>query len=355
MSFDIPTTQKAWRVIRQGKPAKALSFQSDVQVPKQLGPGEVLVKVQAAALNPVGYKLMASVPNFIARRPLTPEYDLSGVVVDANGTNFSNGDEVFGMISVAHQFKTQQGTLCQYTRLPATGLVLRPQNVTPIQACGIPLAGETALQALVNVGKLEAGQTVFINGGSSSVGIFAIHIAKALGARVIASASGKNEAFVKDHGADEFIDYTTTPLHQYLTENPPSPKFHLIFDAAGLVDPSLYKHSEAYLAPGGTYISTGPTPSFTWGGPRGLSNLLSTFREVMTPTWLWGTRRSWKLVSLVHSQEDLKRLREMLAEGKLKPAVDSVYGFEDALSAYERLQTSRARGKVVVKVEEGVN
>lgn len=194
-------------------------------------------------------------PNFIAKRPLPAEYDLAGVIEDPNGSSFNKGDEVFGIIPVrkspwhhppqakliinvlshlALSWKTREGALQQYAKVPAKNLVIRPNNITPTEASGIALAGETAWQSLFNVGKLEAGQTVFINGGSSSVGAFAIQIAKANGAKVVASASGKNEEYVRRLGADEFVDYTKEPLHEYLEKNPPSTKYHLFLDAGML-------------------------------------------------------------------------------------------------------------------------
>ncbi len=116
--------------------------------------------------------------------------------------------------------------------MPAANLVYKPGSVKFTEAAGFSLAGETAWQAIFDCGHFEAGQTVFINGGSSAVGAYAIQIAKAKGAaRVVASASGKNEDFVRSLGADEFVDYTKRPLHEHFLENPPSPKFHLIFDA----------------------------------------------------------------------------------------------------------------------------
>lgn len=101
------------------------------------------------------------------------------------------------------QKATGMGTLCQYTRLPAENLVLRPPNISVVEAAGITLAGQTAYQALFDLGKLEPSQSVFINGGSTAVGAFAIQIAKAHGCKVVASASGKNEEFVRSLGADE--------------------------------------------------------------------------------------------------------------------------------------------------------
>jgi len=101
---------------------------------------------------------------------------------------------------------TSQGALAQYVRVPADYLAIRPPpNVTPIQAAGVTLAAQTAYGALLDCGKLETGQTVLINGGSSAVGAFAIQIAKAKGAKAVATASGKNEAFVRGLGADEVL------------------------------------------------------------------------------------------------------------------------------------------------------
>lgn len=107
--------------------------------------------------------------------------------------------------------KTREGALSEYTVVPADYITTRPPNLTPTQAAGISLAGMTGYQALFQVAKLEAGQTVFINGGSTSVGAFAIIFAKARGIKVVASASGKNEAFVRKMGADEvryYLDFS---------------------------------------------------------------------------------------------------------------------------------------------------
>lgn len=99
--------------------------------------------------------------------------------------------------------KTGQGSLAEYARVTGDHLVKRPANVSPTEAAGITLAGMTAYMALVDIGKIEPGQTVFVNGGSSSVGGFAIQIAKAKGCKVVAACSGKNIDFVKGLGADE--------------------------------------------------------------------------------------------------------------------------------------------------------
>ncbi|KAK0470504.1 hypothetical protein IW261DRAFT_1516310 [Armillaria novae-zelandiae] len=343
----VPQTQKAWIINRRGEPKDVLSLRTDWPVPSKLAKGEVLVKVQAAALNPVGYKLMCLLPNFIARRPAPAEYDLAGIIEDPNDSQFKKGDSVFGLIHTLTSLKTRQGALQQYARMPAAYLVRRPENITFVEAAGVTLAAETAWQALFLCAKFEAGQTVFINGGSSSVGAFAIQIAKAKGAaRVVASASGQNQEFVKSLGADEVIDYTKQPLHEYLAQNPPSPKFHVIFDAVALKDPSLFTNSPAYLAPGGTFVSTGAVQGF-----RPFNLFLKTVWAMSWPSWLGGIPRSYKSVMLAHDVSVLEAIRQLLEEAQIKPVVDSVYEFKDVLSAYERILTSRAKGKVVVTVD----
>jgi NADPH:quinone reductase-like Zn-dependent oxidoreductase len=255
---------------------------------------------------------MKLLPNLLARRPQIAEHDFAGVIVDSNGTHFKNGDEVFGWISTGRlsptevdtlvldypssvlSFKTGQGALGQFICVPADHIVSRPPNITPIQAAGVSLAGLTAYQALFHVAKLEADQTVFINGGSTAVGAFAIQLAKTAGARVTASASGKNEDFVRGLGADNFIDYTKVDLPKYLAEHPPGPKFNAVFDAVGSADPTLYTLSEAYLAPSGVFVTTNPFPQ-----NASISQIwmfLKTIAAAVTPRWLGGTKRQYRCV-----------------------------------------------------------
>lgn len=146
---------------------------------------------------------MKWLPNSFIKR--ISESDLAGEVVDPNGSEFQIGDQVFGFIDVGHAFKTRQGSMTSYAFVPANNLVHRPSNISPVEAAGLTLAGLTAYQGIFDFSQLEPGQTIFINGGSTAVGAFAIQFAKVKGCRVVASASGKNEKFVRDLGADEVI------------------------------------------------------------------------------------------------------------------------------------------------------
>lgn len=303
---------------------------------------------------------MTIAPNFVWERPYIPEVDVSGVVVDANESQFSNGDQVVGLISTAVQRSTHQGALSQYVFLPASQLVLKPSNQSFSSAAGIPTVGQTALQALRPAGfdvlRYRRGhnegttpKTIFVNGGSTSVGIYTIQIAKSMGLRVVASASGRNEAFVRGLGADEFIDYTTEPPHVYLTRNSPTPLFSLVLDAAALIDPSLYRHSEGFIDKSGMFISVGPWP-FGRGWKAGLLGTMKYLWAVLQPGWAGGVKRSWKMITVTRRQADLQKLCEMVEAGTVRPVTDSTYDFNDVLDAYNQLMGGHVVGKVVVNV-----
>ncbi|GLB43392.1 putative zinc-binding dehydrogenase [Lyophyllum shimeji] len=316
-----------------------------------------------------GYKIMGFFPDWLRGHPVPSGMDLSGIIADSNGTEYANGDPIFGFMTRDLCKRTRQGALCQYVRLPTSHIVRRPPRVPPLQAAGLCMVSLTAYAALVELAHLEAGQersvSVFVYGGSSGVGIAAIQIAKALGARVTASASGPNEALVRGVGADEFIDYTARPVDTSLLSlysPPPSspspsskPKFDIIFDTIGLADPALYTHSAAYLAPdgvamelreddcGGVYAELGGrhTKAVDASHPP-----LCVGIEADRVVW-WLVR----VVSDIYSKAKLDAIQALVAQGSLNAPLDSVFEFRDVVRAYGRQMTKRARGKVVVKVE----
>lgn len=136
------------------------------------------------------------------------ENDFAGEIVDPNGCDrFKVGDQVFGTISSRVSLSTRHGALAQYIFGLAETVVHRPESIPANEASGITIVAVTAHRALFDVGKLQSGQKVFINGGSTSVGIYAIQFAKAIGCEVHASASGKNEDFLKSLGVDKVLEY----------------------------------------------------------------------------------------------------------------------------------------------------
>nr|GAT55233.1 predicted protein [Mycena chlorophos] len=271
------------------------------------------------------------------------EQDFAGIITDANGSSdFQTGDRVFGT--------ARNSALAEYAVIKATQIGKIPPNISAVDAAGLATVVFTSVNALRYL-RLEKGQTVFINGGSSGVGWSAIQLAKAKGCRVVATASGKNKQFLLDLGVDEFIDYTEAPLAERLQSHPPSPPFDAIFDAVGLTDPALYLNSPAYLVPGGGYMTAGTIP-------HGRAEWLGMLRQVagaLLPSWLGGVPRRYWGASYKINKEDMDEVYGLLANGSLKSIVDSVYEFdrEGVMRAYERQMSKRAVGKVVVKVCEG--
>jgi NADPH:quinone reductase-like Zn-dependent oxidoreductase len=252
------------------------------------------------------------------------------VVVKSNSPLHQPGDRVFGIIPVPLQFPSKQGALAQYARLPGSNIVKRPDDMSAVDAAGFALAGETAYVGLFEVCKLEPGQMVFVNGGSSSVGAYAIQLAKAKGLTVWASASGKNEDFVRGLGADkvyltlclhivsslirpQFFDYTQQPLHEAIAADASQPRFHAILDAVGLVDPRLFMMSPAFTTPDAIYAHVGPPT------PASLSDGVALVRWVwqglLCPTALGGTRRKMKIVALQHTAARLQEIGRLVQEG----------------------------------------
>ena len=133
-------------------------------------------------------------------------------------------------------------------------------------------------------------ESIFINGGSTSVGIYAIQLAKALSLHVTASASTRNESFVRDVGADAFLDYTARPLVEQLSENPPEPRFSMLLDAVGSLNTALYVKSGTYVKKGGVYVTTGP-----WPDGKGWTSLLGRWAGALVkPSSLGGAPTKWR-------------------------------------------------------------
>lgn len=288
------------------------------------GRGEVRVRVAACALNPKDVltrrgKLGPLVRGF----PQGSGQDLAGVV-DALGPRVRSsraGEAVFGMIG-----GMGNGACAELAVIGADELALAPRTVSLAEAAAVPLAGMTALQALRDRARLRPGETVAINGASGGVGVFAIQIAKILGARVCAVSSARNEAFVRDLGADEVLPHDEASLVAR-TER----RFDVIFDVFGTAP---FEAARPLLAPGGRYVTTIPRPDTVL---RDLASRVVPGLEA-------------HLVLVRSRGRDLARLAQWIDEGKLRCVIERIYPIEEAAAAHERLETRRARGKIVLEV-----
>lgn len=244
---------------------------------------------------------------------------------------------VFGMLDRPYQY----GTLGQFIKAPRSGVVTLLPGIDVDQAAGIGTAALSAYQSLAPYAK--KGDQVFINGGSGGVGIFAIQIANMLDCHVVASCFGANAQLCRDLGPDEIIDYTTTDISQTPSVSR-GPVFDLVMDNVSRPY-DLYKPSDHFLRDKARFVQVAAADD----SPRGVWSMVSRW---LWPKFLGGGRHPWHLLMVKNSVDELVQIGQWVSEGKLKVSIDSVFEFEDAPKAIERLRTRRARRKVVVNVTE---
>lgn len=288
------------------------------------GVGDVLVRVRAAALNPKdslirkGKFKAASGPTF----PKLLGYDVSGVVerVGAGVSRLKVGDEVFGMRN-----GFTGGTVAELVTLKEDELSAKPASLSFEQAAALPLTALTALQALRDLGAVGPGSRVLIHGASGGVGVVAVQLAKALGARVTTTCSEKNLEFVRTLGADETLDYTKQ------TGLEAGRNWSCVFDVFGN---RRFLTAKASLAPRGVYVSTVPS-------------VRNVFDDLRTR---WLPFKKARLVVVKSNVKDLEVLRDFVERGLLTPIIDRVVPLADTAAGQAHVETKRARGKVVISV-----
>jgi NADPH:quinone reductase-like Zn-dependent oxidoreductase len=292
----------------------------DIPVPEP-EKNEVLVKVIAAAVNPVDYKIRNGSLKFISGKkfPRTLGGDIAGIVEKSfDGSRFQPGDKIFAMLS----FKG--GGYAEYALVPEKSMAILPAGLDYESAAAIPLAGLTAFQSLVYKGKIQAGSKVLINGASGGVGHFAVQIAKAYNAFVVATTSARNKDFVKSLGADEVIDYMTADV---LSINQ---KFDMVFDAVATYSVSEFSH---ILENNGIYVSTLPTPGLLLRQSFNFAAAKKAY-AIMTNT----------------DGKDLEILSSLYLQGKLRPFIEKTFTLEEGAEAHRMIETHRVKGKIVLKI-----
>ncbi|GAA6027124.1 hypothetical protein JCM8097_002410 [Rhodosporidiobolus ruineniae] len=343
---------RAWVFRTKGEPSAVLKLEQDYPKPTP-GKGRILVKVHAASLNPVGWKAMGMPPvSWLQKVPAVPESDFSGVVEggDLAGSGLSVGDEVFGLVPAEKTMKTGGGVLAEYTLTDPKLTVKKPANVSFEEASSFPLTTFTAYSTLKNLGGMKKGgaQRVFINGGSGGVGVYAVQLAKAYGAYVVTTCSPPSRSLVETLGADEILDYKASPLSDQLSAKYAAKSgkpFDLVLDTVGH-DLELYRRSPEFLAPEGIFLDIAGPPLEAGLFSAGIELVNRTLR----PSWLGGTPRKYHFGMMKPTKADLDEMAQFVEEGKLKPVIDEVFPFEEALRAYDRQKSGRSKGKVVVSV-----
>jgi NADPH:quinone reductase-like Zn-dependent oxidoreductase len=308
-------TMKAIRMHAYGGPAVLLY--EDAPRPSA-GTGEVLVRIHAAGVNPVDWKVregyFKQTRNYSL--PLIPGWDVSGVV-GATGSgvaDFKNGDEVYSRPDIA-----RDGAYAEYMTIRESEVAHKPGSIDHIHAAAIPLAALTAWQSLFDAAGLRAGQKVLIHAAAGGVGSFAVQLAKWKGAYVIGTASKHNQDFLRELGADETVDYEKTRFEDIVHD------VDVVFDTIG---GDTQKRSWKVLKKGGILVSIVAPPAAEEAARR--------------------VRQAFVFVQPNAGQ--LAEIAKMVDAGKLRPVVETVLPLSDARRAQEFSQTGHTRGKIVLRV-----
>jgi NADPH:quinone reductase-like Zn-dependent oxidoreductase len=280
---------------------------------------ELLVRVIACGVNPADPLVISGrlAKEFGTHLPLIPGYDVAGVVekTGAKVTKFKKGDAVYG-------YALFGGGWAEFAVLAENEAALKPKTATFTDAAAVPLAALTAWQALIETAKLSAGQTVLIHGGSGGVGSFAVQIAKARGARVIATASTANQDLLKQLGADVAVDYTKTKFEEVAKD------VDVVLDTVGR---DTLARSYAIVKKGGIVTTIASRPDQAQLDKYGIRG-----------TSVWSRPEG----------NQLAEITKLIEAGKIKPIVSEVLPLADAVKAVQQAETHHTRGKLVLKIAE---
>jgi NADPH:quinone reductase-like Zn-dependent oxidoreductase len=292
------------------------------------GAGEVKVRVRAASLNPVDWKIRAGEMRWlpiVRGPPRGSGSDLAGEIVGVGGGVAPRhmGERVFGATSPL----ARDGTFAEYAVLPAASVVPIPDGVDVAQAATLPIAGGTALQALTDRAHLAAGQRVLIIGAAGGVGHFAVQIAKHLGAHVVGVCSTTNAALVRELGADEVVDYARDDFTRR------SDRFDVVFDAAGV---STFVAARQVLTEVGCYVNTLGTGAATLNTIASAVVARFTSRQRVVPFALQAGGATWQL------------LAELARDGVLRAHVERTISLDQVAGAQRERESGHGCGKIVV-------
>jgi NADPH:quinone reductase-like Zn-dependent oxidoreductase len=303
---------KAIRIHQYGGPE--VLAQVEMQRPTA-GPNEVLIKVAASSINPIDWKQRAGYMKdmFPLTFPSTLGWDVSGTVeeVGENVTRFRRGDQVYALL--------EGGGYAEYAVVKETAVAEKPKAIDHVHAAGVPVAGLAAWQALFEVAQLRAGQKALIHAAGGGVGIFAVQFAKAKGAHVIGTASSKNQAFLRELGVDQAVDYQTARFEDVVRD------LDVVLDTIG---GDTQERSFKALKKGGILVSIVQPPSQELAAKYGV-------RAVF-----YGAHAS---------SSDLAEIAKLIDSGKVKTVVDTVLPLAEARRAHELSQSGHVRGKIVLK------
>jgi len=330
---------QALMMTKYGDISTSLAFQSTA-TPKA-SPSQVVIKVHASSINPFDYKVLKG--EFKAFKkihfPQGIGRDVSGVVVEVGSlvNNFKVGDAVLSRID-----EELVGTIAQYVASEAQHTALKPEQITHEEAASIPLAGLTALQALVTTANLKAGEKVLIHAGSGGVGTIAIQLAKSLGAFVATTTSTANVDLVKNLGADQVIDYKKEDYLQQLND------FDVVFDTLG-GDYTL--DAFKVIKDGGRVVSVNGEVDDILARKLGLNFIIRKILILKARKITQSAAKKqamYRMILMSSNGAQLADLADLYVQKQIRAVIDRSYGFAESIEALEYLAKGRAKGKVVI-------
>lgn len=332
---------RAARIHEYGPPEVLRVEEVAVPAPR---PRDVLIRVCATSVNPVDWKIRSGGQRNVVRYslPWILGLDVSGVVeaVGSRVTRFRVGDEVWS--SPIH---SRPGAYAEKICVDERHAALKPKNLTHDEAASMPLVGLTAYQCIVEKGRLSKGETVLVHAGSGGVGSFAIQLAKHLGARVVTTCSARNEAFVRELGADEVVDYTKQKIEDVVQN------VDLVLDSLG--EPAFDSNLAVVRRGGRISNITVDVPSHVerYGSVLSIFTLGATMARMYVASW-WKKRVRFRHVLKRCDGEQLAAIAKIVEAGGIRPTIDRVLPLDAIADAHRHSESHRARGKIVVHVAD---
>ena len=307
------------------------------------GPGQVLVDVHAAGVNPVDFKIRDGKLKAVHKVtfPFILGNEVSGVVraLGTGAGRFKPGDEVFVRLG-----KLDCGGFAEQVAVDEALVARKPAKLTHVEAAGLPLAGLTAWQALTDHAGLKAGESVLIHAGAGGVGSLAIQLAKHLGAKVFTTASASSRALVESLGADRAIDYRTERFEEVARG------VDVVLDTMG---GETVKRSFQAVKRGGRVVSINGLPDVPTARKMGMGGVMVAVLGVLGWPLARQARRAgatYQYLFMEPSGPQLQHLAELVDAGKLRPVMDRTYPLEQAREALAHVEAGKAHGKVVIAV-----
>lgn len=311
-----------------------------------IGDNDLLVKVAAASINPIDFKLIRGDLRKIQKLtfPVALGFDACGTVV-AVGTKvsrFKQGDRVYTRAP-----RQRMGAFAEYMAIAEEHTAMAPASLSAMEAASIPLVGLTTVQALIDRARARPGQSILIHAGSGGLGSFAIQYARnVLDLKVSATTSSKNADWVRELGADKVYPYDIDDYRQTPT------RYDIVFDTLG---GNTTKDSFEVLKPGGTVVSVAGPPDRQFAKQVDTGPILAAVMWCMSlPVYSKAKKKRAAYFRFLTESNggQLDVIKDVLESGKVKPVIDHVYPFNQAIEAIEYSAQGRAKGKIIIQLED---